>query len=223
MAIKAFSWDLDGTITNSKSVLVELIQRKLKEEMDWDVSLEMIVYYFNNGVREMIKRIGRDLEKEISNERASEVADLILKEKSEIKLPILKGVKENLIKMKELGLRLALCSNNTHGNLVSILRNGDLAEFFEVIVGDDDTPTKKPAPEMIWKVAEELGIEKDELVHVEDSSVGIKAGKNAGVKVLAVATGTQTLEELEKFEPDWLFDNLEEFDLEKFLTEINGK
>lgn len=215
--IKAIFWDLDGTITDSKSALVEMIQRKLLEELGWEVTLTMVVYYFNNGVKDMLKKIARDLEKEITPEKVEQVARVILEEKCETNLPIIAGVLEKMEEMKAQGLKLALCSNNLHKDLDRILAHLKMENYFDVIVGEDDVENKKPAPDMLLKALEILGLEKDEVVHIEDSSPGIKAGKNAGVKVLAVATGIQDLEMLERFEPDRVVANLEEISLEEIL------
>ena len=58
----------------------------------------------------------------------------------------------------------------------------------EVMVCADDVPQGRPAPYMIWRALEQLGVRTaPACVKVDDAPVGILAGKNAGLITIGLA------------------------------------
>ena len=58
--------------------------------------------------------------------------------------------------------------------------------WFQVVVGTDDLPRGKPAPDVYLEAARRLNENPVTCVCVEDASNGILAGKAAGMKVIPV-------------------------------------
>ncbi len=67
---------------------------------------------------------------------------------------------------------------------------------------------RKPAPDTIITCLERLALSPAECVFVGDSQADIRAGKAAGVKTVAVATGVSSRDELAAESPDFVFDDL---------------
>ncbi len=63
-----------------------------------------------------------------------------------------------------------------------------LGDAFRVTVSGAEVRRGKPAPDVYLKAAELLGADPRACVAVEDSSNGIRAGKNAGMRVIAIPT-----------------------------------
>ena len=59
----------------------------------------------------------------------------------------------------------------------------------------DDVP-KKPAPQMVWRAMETLGVTAAESVYVGDSEVDVETAANAGLPLVAVNWGFRTTEQL---------------------------
>ncbi len=57
----------------------------------------------------------------------------------------------------------------------------------------------------------------EEIVVVGDTPFDIRCGKFIGAKVLAVATGGATLDELKKHKPDWAVEDLTQISAEEIL------
>jgi len=79
----------------------------------------------------------------------------------------------------------------------------------EVILCADDVPRGRPAPWMIFRAAEQLDVyPMSEVVIVDDTTVGIEAGRNAGARTVAVTrTGNSlgmSLEDVAQCDPDTL-------------------
>ena len=63
-----------------------------------------------------------------------------------------------------------------------------LEDVFSFIATREDVENPKPDPEIYLLVAKELGVSPHELLVIEDSVSGVRAGLAAGATVLAVAT-----------------------------------
>ncbi len=70
----------------------------------------------------------------------------------------------------------------------------------------------KPHPEGILKAVELLRLTTGDTIYVGDSAIDIRAGKAAGVKVAAVATGHYSAERLRTEGADYIIGSLAELD-----------
>ncbi|XAR49550.1 Riboflavin kinase [Bertholletia excelsa] len=59
-------------------------------------------------------------------------------------------------------------------------------EYFSVILGSDQVKSGKPSPDIFLEAASKMGVDAVHCLVIEDSLVGVKAGKAAGMKVVAV-------------------------------------
>jgi len=75
------------------------------------------------------------------------------------------------------------------------------------LITADDVVTGKPDPEPYIKAAARLGFSAQDCIVVEDAPAGIRAGKAAGARVLAVRT-TATDAELLAARADWIVSDL---------------
>lgn len=98
------------------------------------------------------------------------------------------GVKDELVKLRERGFKLAVGTNSPLENTTCALRLAGIEHFFPVVVAYGMTPRGKPFPDIFLAAAEWLGVDPRRAVVLEDSAPGIRAGKEAGAMVLALAT-----------------------------------
>ena len=86
-----------------------------------------------------------------------------------------------------------------------------LEQFFDVVVGSDDTERHKPDPAPLAHALELLGANRDDAVYVGDSPFDIRAAKAAGMHSVAVTWGRiHPRERLEAEEPDTVVETAEE-------------
>ncbi|MCX6694779.1 MAG: HAD-IA family hydrolase [Candidatus Altiarchaeota archaeon] len=84
------------------------------------------------------------------------------------------------------GVKVAVVSSSPLERVnVSLEEIGLLMEF-DVIISGDCCRLGKPNPEPFLIAAERVGVAPSECVVVEDAEAGVKAGKAAGMKVVAV-------------------------------------
>lgn len=78
----------------------------------------------------------------------------------------------------------------------------------KILVVAEDVELGKPDPRCYLLGRKKLGLEEStDIVVLEDAPSGIKAGKAAGFKVVALAT-THSLEKLKEAGADWIVEDL---------------
>ncbi len=96
-------------------------------------------------------------------------------------MPGLTGVLERL---REMGIPLALVSSTSTYLIEAALQRLGLTDFFPVVIGGDMVRRRKPDPEPYQTAMRLLNARAEECLIVEDSPVGIRAGKAAGGTVV---------------------------------------
>lgn len=81
--------------------------------------------------------------------------------------------------------KIALASSSSHSNILEVLEQCNLKHYFHSILSGEMFKQSKPHPEIYLKTAETLEVQPDECLVIEDSTYGIRAGKAAGMYVLA--------------------------------------
>ncbi|MGH7172758.1 MAG: HAD family hydrolase [Gemmataceae bacterium] len=123
---------------------------------------------------------------------------------------LLPGAAEALKALHERGLLLGVCSNKpvhfTHA-LVTYL---GIASYLNVVLGPEDVPHPKPAPDMLRAALSRLKIAADEALYIGDMGVDIQTARAAGVSVWVVPTGSDEIETLRQAHPDRLLRDLGE-------------
>jgi len=129
------------------------------------------------------------------------------------------GVIPLLNALKKGNFKLGLVSSAPMDNIDLALGELDLAGTFNCIVSgqDVDVSESKPSPQMYLLAAERLGTAPGNCVVIEDSALGVKAAKTAGMKCLAV-TNAHHRQELQ--EADRVVDSLENVDLITLLMRV---
>eukprot|EP00747_Dinoflagellata_sp_TGD_P191028 gnl/TRDRNA2_/TRDRNA2_53828_c0_seq1.p1 gnl/TRDRNA2_/TRDRNA2_53828_c0~~gnl/TRDRNA2_/TRDRNA2_53828_c0_seq1.p1 ORF type:complete len:236 (+),score=54.46 gnl/TRDRNA2_/TRDRNA2_53828_c0_seq1:67-774(+) len=92
------------------------------------------------------------------------------------------------------GLKIAVASSSAGEDLRMKLLNGAIhhstvmtgLEHFDLVLSNDDVTKHKPDPEIYLVAAAKLGVEPEACLVVEDTSTGVRAGKAAGMRVVAV-------------------------------------
>jgi HAD superfamily hydrolase (TIGR01509 family) len=111
-------------------------------------------------------------------------------------VPTRDGVARLAAQADDAGWRLAVASTSAGESVRAVLVNAvgpDLAERFVVCAGDD-VSRKKPAPDVYLLALDRLGVTN--AVAVEDSSVGVRSARAAGLPVVATTSAYSTPEDV---------------------------
>jgi phosphoglycolate phosphatase len=97
------------------------------------------------------------------------------------------GVEDTLQRLRN--FKKAVLSNKLEVFTVKTLKQLRLLHYFDLVVGGDSGPERKPSPQAILSVLSKLGVPADETLMVGDTAYDIEAGRGAGVKTAAVTYG----------------------------------
>ena len=183
-SIKAVLFDFDGTIADSLEVWTELdriffLRRSItadSSELDLNgLCFSEVAAYIKKtfGLKESaekIKQEWRTLYTELFFSRAS------LKNK----------VYEFIKALKREGLKVCIGTSNDREIVSKIMTSSRLTDDIDHILTCCETGKSKPHPKVYLDLASKMNLTPPECIVFEDSPEGIAAGKNAGMKVVAV-------------------------------------
>lgn len=106
-------------------------------------------------------------------------------ELAETKLKLLPGSKEVLEYSKAHG-KTALVTSSNQDYVDFVFNHTGIAKYFDIVIAGDHVTKGKPDPEGYLMAARLLEVEPSSCVVFEDAPNGVEAGKNAGMKVVAV-------------------------------------
>ena len=83
-------------------------------------------------------------------------------------------------------------------------------EIAKGIIGQKDGIRRKPEPDGVWYLMEQMQVSKEECLYIGDSEVDAATGKNAGLKTIGVLWGFRDRKTLETAGADHLIERPEE-------------
>jgi alpha,alpha-trehalase len=119
---------------------------------------------------------------------------------------------EQIARWRQQGVKTAVISSSR--NCEAILTTAGLRELFDAKVDGVDSERLnlkgKPAPEIFWEAARQLGIKPPEAIVIEDAIAGIKAGVAGGFKLVVGVVRNGDREALLDCGADLVVDDLRE-------------
>ena len=112
------------------------------------------------------------------------------------------GVAPTLKRLHEAGVKLAICSNKPVVFTKRLVEHFGLTPCFNAVVGPEDAPRPKPAPDMLLEAMKRLGVAPAETLYVGDMTVDIATARAAGVSVWVIPSGSDSAEALAAAKPD---------------------
>lgn len=99
------------------------------------------------------------------------------------------GIKEVIKAVRDAGNFLAVYSNKPDEIAQRVVKDFFAPNDFDVVRGFREDTKRKPDPEGLFTIAEQLGVDKDRITFVGDSRVDGELSKNAGVDAVLVSYG----------------------------------
>ena len=210
-----YIFDLDGTLVNSLYDLADSMNAVL-EKHGFDVfETDKYRYFVGNGTLKLVERTIPESERTQEKIAAyhQEFSEEYNKRCTDKTKPY-DGIKELLAALKEKGCKIAVASNKPDGFAKHIVDSVFEKDTFDIISGKKDGVPTKPAPDIVYSIIDELGVEKSGTVMVGDSNVDVETAHNAGIKCIGCVWGFRGREELETAGADFIADKPR--DIEKF-------
>ena len=199
-------FDLDGTVIDSGAIILASMRHAVKEVLGAEPPDELLMAAVGGpGLEAQMHALAPDrVEELVTVYRAHN-------EPLHDELLCCAGVEDVLVRLKEEGRRLALVTAKRRATVELAFNALPLRQFFETVVGGDETRGHKPDPEPLLLAAERMDVEPRDCAYVGDSPFDIRAAKAAEMFAVAVTWGgIHDRPKLEAEEPDAIVDNAED-------------
>ncbi len=218
MAIKLAVFDMAGTTVADDNQVAKCFQQAFSKQ-GIDIALSdtypLMGYHKPLAVKMMLEKLGIDTDEdfidEIHEDFQNEMMDYY-EYGPDVKS--IEGAEEIFIWLKEKGVRIALNTGFSKAIAKTIIDRLQWKEKYLIddFIASNEVPAGRPAPYMINELMKRAGIDDPlEVIKIGDTTVDIEEGKNAGcLYVIAISSGANTDEELEKVHPTHQIKNLSE-------------
>ena len=189
MRQSALVFDLDGTLVDSlpdlRAALNEMLRGLGRRELSGDEVRRMIGDGTHALVERALRAAGGVIDLEDAHQRFLDFYEAAPTRLSRL----YPGVATTLRSLIGSGARLAICTNKQQAATLAVLDGFNIGKYFEVIVGGDVVPFRKPDPRHLLTALEQLRASPNESVMIGDNENDYAVARVAGVAVILMRCG----------------------------------
>ena len=195
---KAVIFDLDGTLTNTLKSLWKSTNMALATAGMPPHEIDSYKYFAGNGAKELIRKsLIADGDTELVHfDSVMEAYNRIFEEYCMYEVKPYDGIPELLKALKEKGLHLAVNSNKPQPRTVDVVEEIFGKDTFDLLVGQCEERRRKPAPDGVNYILEQLHLNKEDVLYIGDTCTDMQTGKSAGVFTVGALWGFRDRQEL---------------------------
>ncbi|AZK45457.1 pyrophosphatase PpaX [Paenibacillus lentus] len=203
MKIDTVLFDLDGTIIDTNELIIASFQHVLDKHKQPRTREQIIPY------------MGMTLEQQFQAFSGwQDVSELVTDYRSFNTIhhdTMVKGfphVDEVISTLKDRGIKLGIVTTKIRPSTMRVLELFGLVKYMDTIVTVQDVTHPKPHPEPVLKAMEQLNADPKRTIMIGDSPADIKSAQAAGALSAAVAWSLKGAEELKKYNPDYILEDM---------------
>ncbi|CCM75869.1 HAD family hydrolase [Rhizobium mesoamericanum] len=185
-------FDLDGTLLDTHTDLVESLNHTIAAFGVAPVSYDDLTHLVGHGAKVMIERAcglrGHPLSEDelpaLLNRFIAHYTDTMPGHTAPYP-----GLVEAMDRLTSAGCKLAICTNKLEGLARSLIEKLELSRYFDAITGGDTFLVRKPDAQHLLGTIDRAGGHARNTVMIGDSINDILVARNAGVPSIAVPFG----------------------------------
>lgn len=188
MSYKLAIFDMDGTILNTLDDLADSMNHSLAAYNLPLRTVDEVRSFVGNGIRKAVERaVPEGLSVEQIDEVHAEFTSYY-KDHCAIKTRPYEGILEVIKALRDKGILTAVVSNKADFAVQSLCVDY-FDGLFDCSVGDKEGQRRKPYPDGVLSVLDQLGVDKEDAVYIGDSDVDFETAKNSEMDVIMVGWG----------------------------------
>ena len=201
-------FDLDGTLINSLEDLADACNWVLRENGLPTHPVDAYRRFVGDGAYKLAERmLPESMRDQQTAARYKALFDQRYNGHYLDKTRPYPGILELLAHLKKKGVQLAVLSNKPNQFVQKICAEAFGEGFFAAVWGQRDGAAKKPAPDGVLAILNELKAAPEEALLIGDSNVDIQTAKTAGVASAGVSWGFRGRQELAEAGADFIADD----------------
>lgn len=208
MALALVSFDLDGTLVDTAGEIAEAANRALQEHglpRQPEAHLALLI---GHGAHALMRKLLAQLQARMDEAPVLASFDRHYADTTGTTGQPYPGAVEALDLLRSRGLRVACVTNKELRHTQHLLRHHRLQDRFDLVIGGDSLPQKKPDPAVLRHVSATLGVPLQAMAHVGDSATDVEAARNASVRAWVVPYGYNAGRPIAEAGPDAIFPDL---------------
>jgi phosphoglycolate phosphatase len=209
--LKAFIFDLDGTLIDSLVDIAESINRMLDARGYPRCEQEVFKQMVGDGMEKLVERA---LPESVRSEELIKVCVEEYRAHYDVlwnaQTRPYPGIVAMLAELKARGMKLGVISNKAHRFTVPMTEHFFGTGVFDHILGQRAEVPRKPAPEGAHEMAALLGLPTNEMAYVGDSGIDMQFAKSSGMRAVGVRWGFRSEAELVECGADVLISSAQE-------------
>jgi len=206
---KIFLFDLDGTLLDTL------------DDLAASVNHVMTLHSFPSHTREEVRNmVGNGIyvlfEKAVPEGRTNPAFDACIREfqsyyakHMQEKTAPFPGILSLLANLAAENFSLAVVSNKFDAAVKSLCQDY-FSPYIQTAIGEAPGTARKPAPDTVFAVMEQLHVTREQCIYVGDSEVDIATAKNAGIHCISVDWGFKSRAFLARHGASKIVSNIEE-------------
>jgi phosphoglycolate phosphatase len=208
MALALVSFDLDGTLVDTAGEIAEAANRALQQHGLPRQPEAQLALLIGHGAHALMRKLLARLQARVDEAAVLDSFDRHYADTTGTTGQPYPGAAEALDLLRSRGLRLACVTNKELRHTRRLLQHHRLHDRFDLVIGGDSLPQKKPDAAVLRHVSAALGAPLPAVAHVGDSATDVEAARNAGVRAWAVPYGYNAGRPIAEAGPDMIFPDL---------------
>ena len=188
MAIRAFVFDMDGTILHSLPDLAIATNEALERQGYPTHTYDEIMSYMGNGAQKLIERALPPGTPANVCQRTFELWRAIYLQSDYANTAPFPGIIDTLRELRRRDMKTGILSNKFDAGVRSLAEQY-FPGLFDAVRGEIPPAPRKPDPTTLLQMLDALGVQPEETIYVGDLNIDRKTARNAGCTFAAVSWG----------------------------------
>ena len=206
MTYELLIFDLDGTLIDTRQDIADSANIMLAHYGLHGKTVAEVTGYVGDGIAKLVERC-------IGNERVDfeEAVSMFKRIYTEHLLENTRPYPGIIELLEQLNFyRKAVLTNKAHGPSKTIVHGLGLTPYFEMIVGGDTLPRRKPFPDGINHILENTGVAREKSLLIGDGRNDILTAAEANIRSAYVSWGYSEGSSMSDLVPDFTIDHPQE-------------
>lgn len=185
----ALIFDLDGTLIDSAPAIHKVSNDVLGARGYAPLALDQIRGFVGQGAPHLVRCLLTTAGEDPAGPLFDVIyADLVTRYETDVEGNTLyPGVITALEHLRAMDCPMAITTNKPYKPALAAIAHVGLTDYFQLVIGGDSLPTRKPNPEMVQEAHRLLG--RDRALYIGDSEIDAQTAENAGLPFLIYTEG----------------------------------